>query len=197
MPCSSSAIEHVENVYGANRLLVGHAYFFFDGRDGQSDLIYHEKLIRSLIMQFSTQWDGIPAALDYLYSVECKNGHRQPSIASLERTLMDIVKSFDATYMIIDALDECCERRKSLKWMKSITSSIPGKVHLMISSRSEPEINRGLSYIPTLHEIDIAGEQIKADICRYLDARLADDDKWSDAAKRLIREGLIRGADGM
>ena len=181
---SSSAIKHVEDVCGAAGSLVGHAYFFFDGRDGQSDQIYHEKLIRSLIMQFSAQWDGIPAALDSLYSVEFKNGLRQPSIASLERTLMDMVKSFDATYVIIDALDECCERRKTLDWIQSITRSIPGKLHLMVSSRPEPEIDRHLSRIATLHEIDIAREKIQADICRYLDARLAKDDKWSDAAKQ-------------
>ncbi|KAF7976126.1 hypothetical protein HWV62_7573 [Athelia sp. TMB] len=187
----------VESVHGANGLFVGHAYFFFDGRDGQSDLVHHEKLIRSLIMQFSAQWDGVPAALDNLYTVECKDGLRQPSIASLERTLMEIAKSFNSAYVIIDALDECCERRKSLKWIQSITSSIPGKLHLLVSSRPEPEIDRGLSCISTLQEVNIAGEKNIADIQRYLDVRLAEDGKWSDASKHLIRDGLVRGADGM
>ena len=181
----------------AKNMTIGQAYFFFDGRDGQDELVSHEKLIRSLILQLSTRRDGIHAALENLYSVECGNGLRQPSIASLEHTLMSIIESFDASYIFIDALDECCDRRKLLKWIKSITAGIPSKLHLMVSSRPEPDINIGLRSISNRVEIDIAGQKNTQDIGNYLDARLAEDDKWCDDIKRMIRSALFAGANGM
>jgi len=64
----SSIIERIANLHhddGKN----AYAYFFFDGRDSQKDLQLHDKLIRSLIMQFSTRCGGggIPATLVDLY----------------------------------------------------------------------------------------------------------------------------------
>ena len=148
-------------------------------------------------MQFAARFNGIPEALDRLYSIECDKGLCQPSIALLERTLADIIGSLAAAYIIIDALDECSERRKLLKWMQSITSGISDKLHLMVCSRPEPEICNGIDILSNLVKIDIAGQKSANDIGIYLDARLGNDDRWSDHHKHMIRATLYGGANGM
>ena len=90
----------------------GIAYFFFDGRDSQSELQLHDKLIRSLISQFSHQRGGIPTELADLYK-RCGD-HHQPSIHQLQNTLRDILDGFSGAYIVVDALDECTDREKTL-----------------------------------------------------------------------------------
>ena len=175
---------------------VGYAYFFFDGRDG-SDLNRHESFIRSLIMQFSAQCDGIPVAVDEIYSTECRNGLDQPSTASLERALRLIVDSFDTAYIIVDALDECDEQRRLLQWIGSITSQASGQLRLMITSRPEPDIKSSLESLKGLTALSLADGQVAGDIVQYIDSRLSEDSKWADDAKQMIRVALVRGADGM
>src|SRR5258708_29812654 len=92
----------------------GIAYFFFDGRDSQRELQLHNKLIRSLISQFSHQRGGTPTELADLYK-RCGD-HQQPSVKQLQNTLRDILDGFSRAYIVIDALDECTDREKTLIW---------------------------------------------------------------------------------
>ena len=87
------------------------AYFYFDF--GDSEKQRSENLIRSLITQLSFQTSSCPDSLAALYS-QNQNGQRHPTIQSLMMTLKDIVRGFERVYMILDALDECDEDRKSV-----------------------------------------------------------------------------------
>ncbi|KAF7980713.1 hypothetical protein HWV62_37181 [Athelia sp. TMB] len=192
---SSLAIKEVEaECVGA----ICYAYFFFDGRDS-SELSRHESLIRSLIMQFSAQCDGIPLALDELYTVKCRNGFDQPSIASLEKTLRLIIGSLRSAYIIVDALDECGELHELLQWISNITSGseTSSQLHFMVISRPEPDIKRGLESLKNLTTVSVADRRAADEIRRYIDTRLSKDSKWSEDINQTIREGLVGGADGM
>src|SRR6202035_5272350 len=98
------------------------AYFFFDGKDGQKGSQTVESLIRSLIRQFSTAYGGVPAILTKLYH-SCHDGSAQPSVKSLQVTLLLILEAFNDVYIVLDALDECAERTAVLKWIKQTTTS--------------------------------------------------------------------------
>lgn len=193
--CSSSAIEDVKN-YCRRKSSVAYAYFFFDGTSSQSKLSAHESLVRSVTMQLSDQFDGIPPALVDMYEDE-HNGRSQPLIGALEDTLLQILQSFDAVYILLDALDECSERLKALKWIQSIALQTSGNLHLMVTSRPEPDIKKPLCALPNLHEINVASQQESDDIKHYIDARLSEVDKWTEAQKTLVRNGLSRGAGGV
>ena len=91
------------------------AYFFFDGRDGQKESQTVGGLIRSLIRQFSAAYGGVPTMLTKLYH-SCHDGGSQPSVESLHATLLLILEAFDDVFVILDALDECAERKELLKW---------------------------------------------------------------------------------
>ncbi|KAF8955681.1 hypothetical protein BDZ97DRAFT_1596374, partial [Flammula alnicola] len=117
---------------------LGTAYFFFDGRDSQKELQVHDKCIRSLIFQFWEQCGGgIPTALVDLHS---RCGRRQqPSIRELQDALQHILQQFPHPHILIDALDECTEHEKTLKWIDEITSEMRNagalRLHLMVTSR--------------------------------------------------------------
>ncbi|KAF7970476.1 hypothetical protein HWV62_23831, partial [Athelia sp. TMB] len=191
----SCAIEDVKNSL-KGRASVGYAYFFFDGTSAQSKLAAHESLVRSLIIQFSDQFDGIPPALVELY-IEEHNGRSQPLITALEATLLRIVTSFDASYIVIDALDECDERSRLLKWIQSITSQTQGLLHLMLTSRPEPGIRDRLRPLVKLQEINLADQGESGDISHYINVCLSEIDDWTEAQKELVRGALRNGAGGV
>ncbi|KAF7984125.1 hypothetical protein HWV62_16756 [Athelia sp. TMB] len=192
---SSSAIEEVKNSY-KGKPSAGYAYFFFDGTSARSQLVNHESLVRSIIMQLCDRFDGIPPALANLYASE-DNGRSQPLLASLENTLLQTIRSFDNAYIVIDALDECDERPKVLKWIQSITSQTSGCLHLLVASRPEPDIKDRLRLLSNLHEIDVADRQVSGDIRHYIDACLSEVNDWTEAQKELVRIALVKGADGV
>ena len=92
---------------------IGIAYFFFDGRDSQKELQLHNNLIRTLISQLSDKrHGGITEKLVDLYN-RCGEV-QQPSHEQLEDVLRDMLDRFSQAYIMIDALDECIEREKTL-----------------------------------------------------------------------------------
>src|SRR6202035_3112178 len=115
------------------------AYFFFDGRDGQKEQQTVRSLIRSLIRQFSTPYGGLPATLTKLFH-SCHDGGSQPTVKSLQDTLILILEAFDDVSIVLDALDECNERKDLLKWITEMICFRKDKLHLLVTSRPEEDI---------------------------------------------------------
>jgi hypothetical protein len=194
---SSSIIEDISHrCNGSSGMAYG--YFFFDGRDSQKGLQRLQHLVISLILQFSERLDTFPKPLDDIYD-KCSSGSWQPSMVSLQDTLLLILDGVHHAYLIIDALDECTERNKLLKWIEEITHWKVGKLHVLATSRQEPEIQKVLrSLDPIL--ICLEGEFVERDITLYLDWMLRDDQKWKawDHDTRFkIKTSLMQGAQGM
>lgn len=189
---SSSVIEDIIRVCKAQPS-VGYAYFFFDSRNSQSEWVLHDKLMRSLISQFSHQRGCIPAPLAEMYG----NGDRQPSIGSLQETLRRIIQGFNHAYIMIDSLDECTktERIKLLNWIDAMTCWKMGKLHLLVTSRPERDIKDRLDVLVGQGHVSVAGESVNRDIGTYIDARLSG--QWDQEIQEKIKDTLIKGADGM
>ena len=146
----------------------GIAFFFFDGRDSQKDLQLHSKLIRSLISQLSdTQHGGITEKLADLYK-RCGEV-RQPSDEQLQNVLRDILDRFSKAYIMIDALDECTDRKKTLNWVNNLltdTNRNATNLHIVVTSRPERDIHE-IFVVLDPHSIDV-GEANTKDIVEYL-----------------------------
>ena len=141
--------------------------------------------------------DNMPAALVELYHT-CANGGRQPLESQLESTLSRILETGGNTYIVIDSLDECVEKDDLLRWIQSMTSMTSGKLHLMLTSRPEPEIKRGLSCLSGCQKVDIINQSVVIDIAAYLDAELAKMHKWNKPGEKVaIKDALVDGSDGM
>jgi len=168
------------------------AYFFFDGRDGQKELQTVASLIRSLIRQFSTPYGGLPATLTKLFH-SCHDGGSQPTVKSLQATLILILEAFDDVYIVLDALDECAERRDLLKW---ITEMKKDKLHLLVTSRPEEDIAMRLRLLEP-DNVCMEPELVKSDIARYIDSVLDEENQWSNDMKVTIKSTLLERAGGM
>ena len=174
------------------------AYFFFDGRDGQKESQTVAGLIRSLIRQFSTPYGGVPAVLTKLYH-SCHNGGAQPSTESLQATLLLILEAFDEVYIVLDALDECAEKKEILKWVKETTSWRKSKLHLLATSRVEEDIAKHLRLLDSDH-VYIKQDLVGRDIERYINNILDGEDsfeQWGDEIKANIKNTVLKSAGGM
>ena len=93
-------------------------------------------LIRSLIVQFAAQCSDLPKPLQS--ALECsQNRQNQPTIEELEDILFQILKTFDTTYILLDALDECIDREDLLKFIESLLGWKMNDLHVLTTSRRE------------------------------------------------------------
>ena len=171
------------------------AYYFFDGRDGQKELQTVASLIRSLIRQFSTPYGGLPATLTKLFH-SCHDGGSQPAVKSLQATLIHILEAFDDVYIVLDALDECSERRDLLKWITEMICLGKDKLHLLATSRPEEDIVMHLLSLNPGH-VCMEPELVKWDIAKYIDSILDEKNQWSNDTKATIKSTLLEHAGGM
>ena len=176
------------------------AYFYFDFNDRQKQ--DPELMVRSLICQLSQQCVRMSSGLDSLYS-SSQNGLRQPPSDALVKVLQELIEEFPCTYIIIDALDECDDRKELMKVIKRIYAWQLQGLHLLFTSRREGDIESTLGRI--LDERNILCIQTKAvdhDIKLYIRQRLSEEEslqKWRPDAKiqQQIENSLMEGAHGM
>jgi hypothetical protein len=175
------------------------AYFFFDGRDSQKDFQLHDKLIRSLIWQLSLKCEGrVPKVLVNLYAC-CGNGHQEPTLDNLQDTLQRILDGFSSAFIILDALDECTEREKTLNWIQTFVLQKDTNLGLclIVTSRPEQEIK---DKFECYHHLDLVEASVNHDLVTYVDYQLQNDSdlqKWDSETQEQVKLRLMEQADGM
>ena len=96
-------------------------------------------------------------------------GLQQPSEEQLQNVLCDILDNFSQAYVMIDALDECTDREKTLNWVNKLISNTNRKaanLHIVVTSRPEIDIHDVFAALDP-HSIDV-GEANTKDIVEYL-----------------------------
>jgi hypothetical protein len=174
------------------------AYFYFDFNDEKKQR--HESLIRSLIVQLSTQSEKHTEALHALYS-RSQSGKYQPSYDGLVGTLQSMLQSYPKTYIILDALDECADREELLTFLQEVSNYNVGKgrVQILATSRKERDIEDALDSMSP-ERVWIQSRQVDDDIQLYVLDRLNDDPRlkrWPASVKDEISKKLMDGAHGM
>ncbi|KZP09217.1 hypothetical protein FIBSPDRAFT_242108 [Athelia psychrophila] len=190
---SSSIAEDVIELW-ESRSLSGYAYFFFDSRNADQGLVMFENFLRSLLSQLSYRCGGIPAALVNVYHAH-GDGRAQPSLECLNSTLRCMIEGFDHVYIMVDSLDECRDRTELLRWIQTAASWNSDKLHLLFTSRREPDIRSQLDSIARMCRVVIDGESQK-DILLYLDVRLRPIN-WDEETRELVKSTVGGRADGM
>ena len=176
--------------------LLAIAYFYFDFNDREKQR--HENLIRSLIMQFSTQCTSSSDALTSLY-FQCHDGEQQPTATTLLTTLRHIIGGFQHAYIILDALDECTERGDLLTIIGEMVDWKLDNLHLLMTSRKERDIEDCLESQVSC-QINIQQGVVDADIHIHICERLQNDTKlkkWPMKVQEEIETVLMEGAHGM
>ena len=159
-------------------------------------------MLSTLIAQICRQLVNLPEKLKDLYQ-KCMNGLQRASVQELMMALSWIVNGFEDVFIVIDALDECPksgEREELLELIREIKSWLPSNLHLLATSRQEPDIKEALMPLLTSPEIPIQGPGVESDIKLHITHQLATDSKlkkWSGVLKVEIENTLVTGANGM
>jgi hypothetical protein len=176
--------------------LVAVVYFYFDFNDAKKQR--HENLIRSLIMQLLIQSRNTPEAMNALFAGS-QDGQQQPKTEELALTLQHMLRGFDQTFIILDALDECKEREELLGLVERIVNWKLEMLRFLATSRKEHNIEDALTPLIT-GEICINSAFVDADIYIYICERLQNDlrlRKWLENVQMEIEKSLMGGANGI
>ena len=157
-----------------------------------------EKLIRSLIAQLSAQYPHLPESLQSIYS-RSQNGQHQLTIEELKTVLHQMVNSFNGTYILLDALDECTDREELLGFIEAVMNWNVDSLHVLATSRKENDIAMSLEPLVTCQQC-IQSALVDADIRLHILEKLSNDLKlkrWPVDVQKEIENALMRGAKGM
>lgn len=192
---SSTVIEEVKSQYKSNHTVVI-AYFYFDFNDTEKQR--HDKFTRSLIEQLAWQSVEALACLQSMFS-RCQDGKQQPTQDALELALQQMLGGFEETFIILDALDECKEREELLLLLKNLNSWRTEKLHILVTSRRERDIEETLESLVT-STICLQSALVNVDIHTHISERLQNDSKlkrWPANVRGEIEQTLMDGAQGM
>lgn len=168
------------------------AYFYFDFADKNKQIV--DNFLRSIIVQLFHDREDIPEGVQSLYDAYKDT---QPTRNAMIEALSSLLRLFSRTYILVDALDECCERGEIVKFLKQLIVS-PNSINLLITSRMEQDIITELqSHIEVVKCIENA--KVDADIKMYVHKYLTEDPtlKCCRPVMEEVTNALFQGAKGM
>jgi hypothetical protein len=170
---TSTAIENTRD-YCKSRSDCAIALFYFDFSDVTKQKVY--EMLCSLICQLYSQTTIEIPALEFLYE-RCSRIHKL-GVQDLLGVLRESISNFSNTFIILDALDESINREVLLPILEKISRWGLKQLHMLITSRREPDIEQILDPLVT-NSICIQNKLVDADIQLYIRDRLKKDAKLS------------------
>ena len=184
----------------SNRSGAAVAYFYFDFNDSEKE--NPDKMIGSILIQLYRESSKTMDLLESLYS-SCNGGQRQPDTDTLLMSLKEVIESFEETYLILDALDECSAREQLFESIKTIKEWGTSHLHMLLTSRQVEDIEEFLEpFMDSRDMIPIQSDLVDNDISSYIHERLQKDKglkRWQNKPRlqEEIKKKLTEKADGM
>jgi hypothetical protein len=169
------------------------SFTFFDFQNAAQQR--SEALLRSILIQLALRSPEALGRLRELYR-DCASGSREPSSVSLFEAVTAALTYFPKAFVIVDALDECSDRRALLQILKAL-STLPN-VHIIALSRRERDIELALESVT--HEVPLATANVDMDIAMYVKHRMTESDDmrfWTPGDRKKVQEHLTSKANGM
>jgi Cdc6-like AAA superfamily ATPase len=174
------------------------AYFYFDFNEQKKQ--DPEMMVRSLLSQLLQQYIEVLPSIDALFA-SSQHGKPPPPFEKLMKVLQELIDKFPTTYLILDALDECENRRELMAIIKTMATWNVQGLHVLITSRRVGDITSTLESVLDAQSImSIQTQAVDYDIRLYVHQRIADEaslQKWSADHKQLMEKSLAEGACGM
>ena len=170
--------------------------FYFDFNDHEKQLV--QNLLRHIIVQLSNRSKSAAKIVVALYNARSR-GSTKPTFLELKDIVRRVIENSPSMYLIIDALDECQERKALLEFLIELKSWNQANLHILATSRQETDIEDSLSAVAT-HQISLEESVIDGDILSYVGHQLQYDaklSKWSVDVRNEIQTTLMEGANGM
>jgi hypothetical protein len=141
---------------------------------------------------------SLPKLITDLYR-KYQNQQKRAPLEELEGVFRDLCKAFQSVYVVIDALDECDEkryRRRFLQFLTSMRSYASSSIRFLVTSRPHiADISTTFS-----SEIPIMLEANDSDVRKYLEKRIevdGDPEIIDETFRKTIVEVVVKGAQGM
>ncbi|CCD49686.1 hypothetical protein BofuT4_P093940.1 [Botrytis cinerea T4] len=157
---ASAIVDDLETRFSASN--VGIAFIYCN----YAEKISIAEYIASIIQQLIRQRYVIP---DYVLDLYHKHRSMGTNINATEAVhlLHSLVSEFPRLYIVVDALDECEETKKTRTNLIRQLQNLPSNAHLLLTSRRLGDIEEKLSDYPHL-EIRASDDDVRA----YLEARI-------------------------
>jgi len=195
----STAIQHVfRHRRGSPR--VGVAFFFFTFNDISKQDV--SAMLKALVLQLSGQLRDSHGPLPRLHSTYSSG---TPPEQALADCLRQLVREFDETYLILDALDECPRnehRRDVLQTLVDLRAWEEPGLHLLVTSRDEPDIRDRLREQlgdSADEAVPLRNASVDRDIASFVSGSLKKDHRlrrWVQHHDQ-IEAALTKGAQGV
>ncbi|KAI8664541.1 NACHT domain-containing protein [Fusarium keratoplasticum] len=185
-------LQHCEN-----KPMSGVAYFYFDYTNASISQ-HHNRLLRSLIEQLSSQNGAVLKPLKTLYE-RCRHGTTQHTEAELAQTLRNIIQLFSPCYLVIDAVDESKEKQEFLKLLNVVTGQwrLP-QIHFLATSRTEldTEIPKRTWYGVTMSIQDGITGDVESQVLSMLRDENGALSQWDRDQRGMIAKSFIENSRG-
>lgn len=173
-----------------------YVYYYFDFNDRQRQTV--DCFLRSALAQLSRQVETIPTEVKRLFDSATKQAE-EPTTEKLATALYELIGRLKKTYIIVDALDECCEQDDMIDLMSTLRGSHEWVANLFVTSRRERLIEDQLTSLTDL-SVSLDNPEVSSDIQTLVNNVLASDPKLKrrpTLLKEEIRRALVQGANGM
>ena len=171
-------------------------YFYFDFQS--RDKIQSEGLLTSLIVQLLTQEKLALQEAQLLYKLHY-SGANMPDVDQMKETIRKMFASCPKLYLVVDALDECEDRRHLLGFLAECHGWGLANVHILATSRRETDIEDSMRKIAT-SQISLEDSVVDGDILAYVRQELKDDpnlSQWPEDVRKEVETSLLNGSNGM
>ena len=197
----SKAINHLTRNRAVTDLNPSIIYFFFDFNDVAKQSV--EGMIRSLIFQLIAKLDEVPQIVRKLYSTHQSPTSLSalPSFKDWQDILIFLLRSSIASFIFIDALDECAEAESNLlqETLQKLFKETGPRVKWLLTCRPSQRSISVLEDIGFAHR-SMDARVIDNDIERYLSTRLKKDPSlasFGPLARDLIVSQIKSKSSGM
>ncbi|KAJ3872108.1 ankyrin repeat-containing domain protein [Lentinula edodes] len=162
-------------------------YHYFDTRDNTGLKTTYRGFLLSLIKQLGLGNKKVNPALYALYE---SNKFTEITTEELQKLLGTMIKERNTGYIVVDAMDECKEAGKVLRWLSSHSSQL----WMLVTSRL-PAVGfeNGIINIA----LGEKGSRMNADIELYLKSTIDTIPRFRDTTRDYIKESLKNGAHGV
>jgi hypothetical protein len=171
------------------------AYFYCDVSDAKKRNV--TDILNSLVLHLLSQQPSMNP-LDKTYE-DCMHGLSRPSEDKVLEVLRQLICSFEITYILIDALDECFDWEETLEFIKTLHKWGLWQCHLLVTSKKEQQIVETMMAMKPM-EVDMSQMPVDNDIEKYIDSTIHSSmelKKWKQSEKGAMKEVLLEKAKGM
>ncbi|CZR40856.1 uncharacterized protein FPRO_10444 [Fusarium proliferatum ET1] len=171
---------------------------YFDFNDAEKQTL--DGLLRSLAFQLCQYGGEIALAKLYGLFTSHEKGLKAPDESELEAYIQSILRTFDRTFILIDALDECRSRDSLLSWIGRLAVE---NVQLLLTARPEDDIqSQTLRFFGKENCINLDKTAVNGDIKFYVRSVLDTNPRFiekalSEELRKEICAKVGEGADGM